>query len=85
MAESSSSGEESGEEEEHDETSPSLRGPVSPITAASKVSENAEKKLRYFSERGYLKTLSQQKRQRIEQEIREGHIHGKFEINFYKL
>ena len=51
MAEASSSGEESSEEEKHDEASPSLRGPVSPITAASPPHSN-KKKLRYV--RDYL-------------------------------
>lgn len=68
MAESSSSGEESSEEE-YDEASPSLRGPVSPTTAASKT---REKKTGLFSERGYLKTLSRQERQRVKREIRKG-------------
>ena len=73
MAESSSSGEESSDEEEQDEISPSLRGPVSPITAASKTSG---KKSGLFSERGYLKTLSRQERRRIKREIRKGRKPG---------
>ena len=72
MAESGISGEKNIEEE-HDEASPNLRWPVSPIIAASNTSE---KKLGLFTGRGYLKTLSQQKRRRIEQEIREGHKPG---------
>ena len=68
MVEPSSSGEKNREEEEYEEASLS-----SPITAASKT---IEKKRRYFSERGYLNTLSQQERRRIEQEIREGHKAG---------
>ena len=77
MAESGSSGEKNSEEEEHGEASSSLRGPVSPITAAS------EKKLGFFTGRGYLKTLSQKKRRRIEQEIREGRKPG--EIGSLKI
>ena len=80
MAESGSSEEKNSEEEEHGETSSSLRGSVSPITAASKTSE---KKLGFFTGRGYLKTLSQQKRRRIEQEIREGRKPG--EIGSLKI
>ena len=78
MAESSSSGEESSEEE-HDETSPSLRDPISPITSASR--QTSEKKQRLFSERGYLKTLSRQERRRIKREIRKGRKPGKLIIS----
>ena len=80
MAESGSSGEKNSEEEERDEASSILRGPVSPITAASKTSK---KKQGLFTGRGYLKTLSQQKRRRIEQEIREGRKPG--EIGSLKI
>ena len=74
MAESSSSGEESSEGEEHDEVSPSLHRPASPTAAASKKSG-------LFSERGYLKTLSRQERRRIKREIRKGRKAG--EVNLY--
>ena len=74
MAESSSSGEESSEEDEHDATSPSLREPVSPIIAAS------EKEPGLFSERGYLKTLSRQERRRIKRELRKGRKPGEIDL-----
>ena len=70
MAEFSSSGEESSEEEEHDEASPSLREPVSSIAAA--IRQTSEKKRALYTERGYLKTLSRQERRRIKREIRKG-------------
>ena len=73
MAESSSSGEESGEEEEHDEASPSLRGVVSPITAASP--HTNKKQLRYF--RDYLQRLPKHQRRRIQKEIDRGYKPGK--------
>ena len=68
MAESSSCGEESSEEE-HDEVSPSFHRSASPTAAASK-------KPGFFSERGYLKTLSRQERRRIKREIRKGRKAG---------
>ena len=84
MAESSSSGEESYEEEEHDKASPNLRGPVSPITAASKTSETQKPGL--FSERGYLrKTLSREERRRIKQEIRKGRKPGDIDLDLSRV
>ena len=74
MAEYSISGEESSEEEEHNEASPSVRGPVRPITAAGR--QTSERKEALFSERGYLKTLSRQERRRINLEIRKGRKPG---------
>lgn len=79
MAESSSSGEDSSEEEDN-EVSPSLRGSVIPNTAGSKTSE---KKPGLFSERGYLKTLSRQERRRIKREIRKGHKPGELDLDLY--
>ena len=73
MAEASSSGEESSEEEKHDEASPSLRGPVSPITAASPPHSN-KKKLRYV--RDYLQRLPKHQRRRIQKEIDKGYKPG---------
>ena len=78
MAESSSSVEESSKEEEHDEVSPNLHRPASPIDAASKASE---KKPGLFSERGYLKTLSRQERRRIKREIRKGRKLGEMNLD----
>ena len=79
MAEYSSSGEDSSEEEEHDKTSPSVRGPVSPITAVSR--RTSEKKQALFSERGYLNTLSRQERRRIKREIRKGRKLGEIIVS----
>ena len=73
MAEASSSGEESSEEEKYDEASPSLRGPVSPITAASPPHSN-KKKLRYV--RDYLQRVPKHQRRRIQKEIDKGYKPG---------
>ena len=80
MAESSSSGEESSEEEEEDESaSPSLRGAISPITAANRQTSGEKRAL--FTERGYLNSLSRQERRRIEREIRKGRKLGEIVIS----
>ena len=73
MAEARGSGEESSEEEEHDEVSPSLSGPVSPNTADSTPHTN-KKKLRYF--RDYLQRLPEHQRWRIQEEIKKGYKPG---------
>ena len=80
MAELSSSGEESSEEED-ESASPSLRGATSPITAANRQTSGEKRAL--FTERGYLNSLSRQERRRIEREIRKGRKLG--EIVFSNL
>ena len=74
MAEISSSGEESGEEEEHDEATPSLSGP---ITAAS--SHTKRMKLRYFRGCGYLQRLPEHQQRRIQEEIEKGYKPGEMD------
>jgi hypothetical protein len=81
MAESISSGEESSEGEEEDESaSPSLRrGPTSPITAANRQTSGEKRAL--YSERGYLNSLSRQERRRIKREIRKDRKLGEIVIS----
>jgi hypothetical protein len=84
MAESISSGEESSEGEEEDESaSPSLRGPTSPITAANRQTSGEKRAL--FSERGYLNSLSRQERRRIKREIRKGRKLGEIVISELRI
>ena len=78
MAEASSSGEESSELEEH-EASLSLSGPVSPITTATP--HNKTKKLRYFTDYGYLQRLPEHQRRRIQEEIEKGYKPGEMAMN----
>jgi hypothetical protein len=78
MAELSSSGEESSEEED-ESASPSLRGSISPITSANRQTSGEKQAL--YSERGYLNSLSRQERRRIKQEIRKGRKLGEIMIS----
>jgi hypothetical protein len=82
MAESISSGEESSEGEEEDESaSPSVRGPTSPITAANRQTSGEKRALFSDSERGYLNSLSRQERRRIKREIIKGRKLGEIVIS----
>ena len=79
MAEASSFGEESSEEE-HEEATPSLSGPVSQITAASTPHTN-KKNLRYC--RDYLQRLPKHQRRRIQKEVKKGFKPGETDCCVY--
>ena len=74
MAEASSSGEERSEEEELDEATPSLSGPVRPATTAS---PHKKKQLRYF--RDYLQRLPEHQRRKIQEEMEKGYKPGEMD------